>query len=135
ERIVDLAGTDVVEAEYRARCKRQIGRKRRRLVRRKIGAPGKEFVQEAAQMIVVRIGENAAALEQARRRKPAFLASLLEGLGFGLIAIGRVQQLVAQGDDLGRAVEARETPGPRRNAFLEPLLLFHPCKRELQRLL
>src|SRR3970040_3058201 len=86
-------------------------------------------------MIVVGVRQPAAALEQARRRQALFPARLLERLGFGLVAIRRVEQLVAQALDLGRALGARERLRPRSDLLLDTLLLFDSGEREPERVL
>jgi hypothetical protein len=65
-------------------------------VRRELRAARIELEQEAIQVVRLRVGDQAAALEQARRREPARLAGLLQRLGLGLVAVRGIEQFVAQ---------------------------------------
>jgi hypothetical protein len=88
--------------------------------RRAPRAPGsdparEELVHEALQVVLVRIGQQAAALEKARGREPGLLAGLLERLRLGLVAVGRIEKLVLRAATSG-GQSKRESAPPRRRS-------------------
>src|SRR2546421_7352088 len=101
-------------------------------MRRKRGAARKKFAQEALQVVGVRIGQAAAALEEARRRQAGRCAGLLERPRFRLCALRRVEELVLQHGDLGRTVAALECFGPLGDLRLHPLFLLDSGERLLE---
>src|SRR5213079_2987273 len=78
EGVVDLRGANLIQAESLDGRGRQIRRRRRYLVRRKRGTPRKELAQEALQVVIVRVGEQPAALEEARGCEPDDATGLFE---------------------------------------------------------
>jgi len=133
ESVVDLGGADVIEAERGGGGARQVVAQRRQLVRRERGAAREKFVQEAIEMVVVAVGQQAAALEQPCDRPSAGGAGLLERPGLGLVPVRGVEQLVLEGGDLRRAVAFRQPLGPRRDLLLDALFLLRGGERKLER--
>ncbi len=84
-------------------------------------------------MVLVRVGQQPAALQQPRRCQAGFPASLLESLGLRLVAIGLVQQLVPERRHLGRAIETRKPPRPGVDRLLGAFLLLDAREGELER--
>ena len=132
ERVVDLGRADVIQADGLHLGERKVLGRRRDCVRGKTGAPGKEFEEEAVQMEIVAVREQAAAFEQPCRRKAGLLARLLERFSFGLGTIRGVQQLLAQRRDLGGTFEAHEARGPLGDPFLQAPLLLQAGERQLE---
>src|SRR5262249_46381006 len=123
ERIVDFGGADVIEAESFHPRHRQILRHGRDLMCRERRALGKEFVQEALQVVIVAVGEQSAALEELRRDEPGLPTRRRGPSRLGLVAVGRRGAPAAGGGDLTRPPAARE----RRGRGPAPLLwVFFP---------
>src|SRR5262249_33817120 len=131
----DLARTDIVEAEGAHFGERQAVGKARHVVRWEAGSAREELVDEALQVVFVRIGQETAALEEARRREPHLLAGLFERLRLSLVAVRRIQQFLLQGGHFRRAVEARQPLRPGGDRLLHALFLLDRGERELEGLL
>src|SRR5581483_12468449 len=97
--------------------------------------PRKKLVQEAPKVILVRVLEQAAALEKPRRAEAGVKTGLLEGFRFCFISIRRVQQLVLQCGNLRGTFELRELRGPLSDLRLQAALLLQPGERQFERLL
>src|SRR5439155_19524671 len=132
ERVVDLRGAELIEAEGGALRERQVLRGRRHSVRRKTRAARKELVQEALEVVLVRVVEQAATLEEPCRAEPAIPAGLLQGARLRLVAVRRVKQLVLQRGNFPGTLEARERLRPRLLLGEHALFLFQAGERELE---
>ena len=112
EGIVDFGRAHLVEAKGRDWRERQILWRGRHGVPGKVCAARKELVQKAPEVVLMRVGKQAAALEEPRRAEAGIVAGLLERARLRLVAVRRIQQLVLQRGDLGGAFEARERLRP-----------------------
>src|SRR5258708_12916521 len=90
ESIIDLGGAELIEAEGYDLGERQVLLRRRYRVGGKAVAARKKFVQEALQVVVVRVGKQTAMLEKPRRPKAGFPPGLLQAARFRLIAIAPI---------------------------------------------
>ena len=102
ERVVDLGGRGVVDAEGLGLGEGQVGRGSGRRQVRECDAPGEVLREKSPEMIIVRRRQRPAALEEARRRRLEALAGLLEGLPFDALAVGIVEQPRLERRELGR---------------------------------
>ena len=93
ERIVDLGGGDVVDAERLDLRQRQVLRHGGAPQVRERRAARKMLEQEAVEVVIVRRRQRAAALEELRGRRLQLLARLLQRLPFDALLVRPVEQL------------------------------------------
>ena len=135
EGIVNLGRAGIVDRKRFHGGKRQIGRRDRRLVRRKAGAAREVFVNEAAVVILVGAAQRTCTMQQARRSHAGGGACGLERLVSDRLLVRLVEQLrylCAQGF---RHDKAREFFGMLRGQFGLALLALDRRQRSLERLL
>ena len=132
ERVVDLGGGRVVEAERRHVRERKIGRQLRRGHVRKPGAAREMLEEKPPEVIVVARPERAAALGEPRGREAERLARLLERLGLDAVAVGLVEELREDRAQLVGHLRALERLRPARDSLALLALALEAGERRLQ---
>jgi hypothetical protein len=129
ERVVDLGGGGVVDRKGGDIGARQIAGQFRRGERGKGRAFRELFMQEAAVVQVVGRPDRAALEQQLRRGQAGITTGGFEGLGFRLVAIGRIKQRVGQRGDFRRQTECLEFADPALDGERLLALLFQAGQR------
>jgi len=112
QRVVDFCGLGVVDREGADVGARQVARQLGRVERREAGAFRELLVQESTVMQEIGRLDGTALEQQLRRRQAGFAAGRLEGFGFRLVAVRRVEQGVGQRADFRRQAEFLQLVDP-----------------------
>ncbi len=132
ERVVDLGGAGVVDAEGGDGRQRQLGM----LVHRHLGEAGaarEVLEQELVQMVVMRGRQRAAALQQMRRGQMRGGAGRFQRLDLDGVAVRLVQQHRQFVGEFGGQLESAELLGVARLQFGLQALLLGAGQRGLER--
>ena len=133
ERVVDLGGAGIVDAEGGDAGQRQFGM----LVHRDLGEAGaarEVLEQELVQVVIVRGRQCAAALQQVRRRQMRGGAGGFQRLDFDGVAVRLVQDHGQMVGEFGGQLEGAELLGIAGLQFGLQALLLDAGERRLQRI-